>query len=85
VSRCLEPKKVSDIFSITTFDKESPSQCYVIGLFIIGNMSVLKNVSDLWKRIEDVLIQQNSIGTSLPLQCQVHGTKNEVFIYLKYS
>ncbi|CAF2702168.1 unnamed protein product [Rotaria sp. Silwood2] len=44
------------------------------GLFVIGNMNLLVQVEDLWKKIVQSLIDTNKIGTGLPLTCSQHPT-----------
>ncbi|XP_077298367.1 NFX1-type zinc finger-containing protein 1-like [Arctopsyche grandis] len=43
------------------------------GFYLIGNMNNLINASELWKKICRKLIQHESIGPSIPLQCQNHN------------
>ncbi|CAG4956216.1 unnamed protein product [Colias eurytheme] len=42
------------------------------GLYIFGNMSMLKNQSELWKKINGTLGNACAIGTTLELRCQSH-------------
>ncbi|XP_038210049.1 NFX1-type zinc finger-containing protein 1-like [Zerene cesonia] len=42
------------------------------GLYIFGNMSMLKNQSDLWKKINGTLDKASAIGTTLELRCESH-------------
>lgn len=41
------------------------------GMYIMGNMENLVQSSDIWPKIEEVLIAQESIGQHLELRCQV--------------
>ncbi|XP_061715975.1 NFX1-type zinc finger-containing protein 1-like [Cydia pomonella] len=43
------------------------------GLFIFGNMELLKGKSALWSNIATTLESNGSIGTSLKLRCENHG------------
>ena len=48
------------------------------GLFIFGNMDTLcmdEKKGILWRKIKDVLADQGSFGTGVPLKCQVHPEK----------
>lgn len=45
------------------------------GLYIMGNMSMLCQASQIWPKIKTVLVDQNSLGRSLRLRCQIH-TRN---------
>ncbi|CAF1425706.1 unnamed protein product, partial [Adineta steineri] len=42
------------------------------GLFVIGNMNLLAEVEDMWKKIVGSLIEKNAIGRGLPLSCIRH-------------
>ncbi|XP_077298497.1 NFX1-type zinc finger-containing protein 1-like [Arctopsyche grandis] len=48
------------------------------GFFLMGNINNLINASGLWKKIYNTLIEQSSIGPSIPLQCQNHNVITEV-------
>ncbi|CAF0779112.1 unnamed protein product [Rotaria sordida] len=43
------------------------------GLFVIGNMNLLAEVEDMWKKIVKSLIATNEIGTGLCLSCRQHS------------
>ncbi|GJQ79482.1 hypothetical protein Trydic_g16335 [Trypoxylus dichotomus] len=45
------------------------------GLYIMGNMDLLCANSNVWQRIRNVLEEQDSLGTSLALRCQIHHDK----------
>lgn len=53
------------------------------GFYIIGNMTVLCNASNVWKTLKSEFEEQNCIGSELALKCQEHGTVTNV-IDLKY-
>lgn len=42
------------------------------GLYITGNMDLLSNSSDLWKKVREDLQQDGCIGESLTLRCENH-------------
>ncbi|KAG0721344.1 NFX1-type zinc finger-containing protein 1 [Chionoecetes opilio] len=42
------------------------------GLYITGNMELLSQSSDLWKKINADLIKSESVGKALPLRCENH-------------
>ncbi|XP_077298494.1 NFX1-type zinc finger-containing protein 1-like [Arctopsyche grandis] len=48
------------------------------GFYIIGNMTNLTHESELWNKINTTLMSQNSIGLSIPLQCQNHHIITQV-------
>lgn len=48
------------------------------GFYIIGNMSVLCNASNVWKTLRADFEEQNCIGNDLSLKCQQHGTITNV-------
>lgn len=48
------------------------------GLYIIGNMNVLKKASTLWLDISEVLQLQFSIGGDLGLKCATHQNIHQV-------
>ncbi|KAE9534042.1 hypothetical protein AGLY_008778 [Aphis glycines] len=43
------------------------------GLYIMGNMNNLYNSSNLWKKIKQTLVNQNSYGDELDLECAIHS------------
>ncbi|CAF0782423.1 unnamed protein product [Rotaria sp. Silwood1] len=43
------------------------------GLFVIGNMNLLAEVEDMWKKITKSLVTTNEIGTGLCLSCRQHS------------
>ncbi|CAF2465989.1 unnamed protein product [Rotaria sp. Silwood2] len=43
------------------------------GLFVIGNMNLLAEVEDMWKKIVKSLVDTNEIGTGLCLSCREHS------------
>ncbi|CAH0548130.1 unnamed protein product [Brassicogethes aeneus] len=45
------------------------------GLYIIGNMELLAANSEIWPKVKETLVNQEAIGESLPLVCQVHPNK----------
>ncbi|CAH0548132.1 unnamed protein product [Brassicogethes aeneus] len=45
------------------------------GLYIIGNMELLAANSEIWPKVKETLVNQQAIGESLPLVCQVHPYK----------
>ncbi|KRT86701.1 hypothetical protein AMK59_960, partial [Oryctes borbonicus] len=45
------------------------------GLYILGNMDLLCENSRIWQKVRNVLEEQDSLGTSLPLRCQIHHHK----------
>ncbi|XP_064087988.1 NFX1-type zinc finger-containing protein 1-like isoform X2 [Macrobrachium nipponense] len=48
------------------------------GLYVIGNMKQLQDSSDLWKQIFKDLNDDNSIGSSIVLQCENHDVLSRV-------
>ncbi|XP_045127074.1 NFX1-type zinc finger-containing protein 1-like [Portunus trituberculatus] len=42
------------------------------GLYITGNMDLLSQSSDLWKKVKADLAQSDGIGEALPLRCENH-------------
>lgn len=48
------------------------------GLYVIGNMKQLRDSCDLWKQIFQDLNDDNSIGSSLVLQCENHNVLSQV-------
>ncbi|KAK5640473.1 hypothetical protein RI129_011284 [Pyrocoelia pectoralis] len=42
------------------------------GLYIMGNMTLLCRGSQIWPKIKEALVIQNSLGHSLTLRCQIH-------------
>ncbi|KAF5286003.1 hypothetical protein FQR65_LT13000 [Abscondita terminalis] len=42
------------------------------GLYIMGNMDLLCENSEIWPKVRDVLETQESLGPSLMLRCQIH-------------
>ncbi|GLH02045.1 Regulator of nonsense transcripts 1 homolog [Gryllus bimaculatus] len=42
------------------------------GLYIVGNMDNLVESSKIWPKIKDSLMKQESYGTHLTLQCEIH-------------
>ncbi|CAF4881675.1 unnamed protein product [Pieris macdunnoughi] len=42
------------------------------GFYIFGNINMLKSQSELWKNISGTLEQEDSVGSSLQLQCSFH-------------
>lgn len=48
------------------------------GLYVIGNMTVLRKASNLWNEIANVLEAQNAIGTDLALKCTTHQNVHQV-------
>lgn len=53
-----------------------------LGLYIIGNMSNLVLRSKLWENINNTLIEQNSIGPEIALECKNHGIVTKVSIVI---
>ncbi|CAG9824164.1 unnamed protein product [Phaedon cochleariae] len=45
------------------------------GFYMMGNMTMLCNNSEIWPKINETLKSQNAIGTHLTLRCQVHFDK----------
>ncbi|CAG9821989.1 unnamed protein product [Phaedon cochleariae] len=45
------------------------------GFYIMGNMTMLCNNSEIWPKINETLKNQDAIGTHLALRCQVHTDK----------
>lgn len=48
------------------------------GFYIMGNMTLLCNKSPLWIKINDTLLSQEAIGSSLVLKCQNHNKMTNV-------
>lgn len=48
------------------------------GMYVIGNMTILRKASSLWNAIGDVLETQSSIGTELGLKCMTHQNVHQV-------
>ncbi|XP_075977496.1 NFX1-type zinc finger-containing protein 1-like [Anticarsia gemmatalis] len=42
------------------------------GFYLFGNMNVLKTASNIWKQINEKLVEQNAIGKVITLQCDTH-------------
>ncbi|KAI4470915.1 dna2/nam7 helicase family [Holotrichia oblita] len=42
------------------------------GMYIMGNMDLLCANSKIWPKVRNVLEEQNSLGSSLALRCQIH-------------
>ncbi|XP_026822366.1 NFX1-type zinc finger-containing protein 1-like [Rhopalosiphum maidis] len=43
------------------------------GLYIMGNMDNLYNSGNLWKQIKETLVNQDSYGDELTLECAIHS------------
>lgn len=48
------------------------------GLYIIGNMTNMTAADTVWRKVEEELRRQDSIGPALSLQCGRHGVVNTV-------
>lgn len=55
------------------------------GLYVIGNMTILRKASKLWDEIGNVLERQQSIGTDLPLKCTTHQNVHKVMLMNKIT
>ncbi|GLG94920.1 Uncharacterized protein GBIM_02000 [Gryllus bimaculatus] len=42
------------------------------GVFMMGNLSFLENLSPFWKEMKKLLQQQEAVSTKLPLLCELH-------------
>ncbi|XP_023702624.1 NFX1-type zinc finger-containing protein 1 isoform X3 [Cryptotermes secundus] len=48
------------------------------GMYIMGNMENLVESSEIWPKIKEVLIAQDSIGQHLELRCKVHPEQRRI-------
>lgn len=55
------------------------------GLYIIGNMTVLSQASNIWKQIKIELIKQRAIGHELALICTRHQVLHKVSMPQSHS
>ena len=51
-------------------------------MYIFGNMNVLKSASNIWRQINNKLIEQKAIGRKLTLICEDHEKTLDVSIML---
>lgn len=54
------------------------------GFYIFGNITTLKENSELWKNIATTLENSGSIGTSLSLKCQNHPDNITMVKYFNF-
>jgi hypothetical protein len=47
-----------------------------IGMFVLGNASMLSSRNDLWAKVINILRAQNAVGPAMTLQCQTHAHKS---------
>lgn len=48
------------------------------GLYIIGNMGLLSDKSNIWLQLQEKFQLRKEIGPFLTLECQIHGTESRI-------
>lgn len=65
--------------------KKALSHIYISGLYMFGNMEILKKNSELWTQISNTLESKGFLGSSLLLKCENHQEQNTtVSTYLQW-